>query len=165
VERRTVLDGLGLVNGWAVPPAAADGEAMLAVSLEYGLEGVIAKRANSRYRSGRRTRDWIKVRHNEVHDTVVVGWTRRESGGVTLLLAEAADGDGLFFVGRCTAPRSLVEALAPLAVREPPVEVPGAARGVQWVRPVLEVEVSAASRTPDGRLRQPRLRRVRLDQW
>jgi bifunctional non-homologous end joining protein LigD len=97
-----------------------------------------------------------------VLDVVVVGWVRRESGGVTILLAEAA-ADGLVYVGRCTAPRSIVEALAPLAATSPAVAVPDAPRAVEWVRPELHVEVTAASRTPDGRLRQPRLVRVRLD--
>jgi bifunctional non-homologous end joining protein LigD len=164
-ERRAILQSLDLVDGWAVPPASADGEAMLATSLEFGLEGVLAKRERSPYRSGRRSRDWIKVRHNEVYDAVVVGWTRRDSGGLTILVAEAAADGTLSFTGRCTAPTSLAEVLGPLSVREPPVAVPGVARSAQWVRPVLEVEVSAPSRTPDGRLRQPRLRRVRLDQW
>jgi bifunctional non-homologous end joining protein LigD len=158
-ERRAILEGLDLSEGWEVPPVSADGRAVLAVSLAYGLEGVVAKRESSRYSSGKRTRDWIKVRHENAIDAVVVGWRRRESGGVTLLLAE-----GQAYVGSCTAPRSIVEVLAPLAVPAPAVKVPGTGRGVHWVRPVLEVEVTAASRAPDGRMRQPRFVRVRVDQ-
>lgn len=165
-ERRTLLEELDFADRWQVPPVSEDGQAMVAVSLAYGLEGVVAKRASSRYSSGKRTRDWIKVRHRSLVDAVVVGWRRRESGGVTLLLAEAAgeDADGdLFYLGRCIAPRAIAEELAPLAVRTPAVAVPDAGRDVQWVRPELEVEVAAAARTPDGRLRQPRFVRARMD--
>lgn len=161
MERRAILESLELAEGWAVPPVSVDGPAMMATSLEFGLEGVIAKRAASRYSSGHRTRDWIKIKHQGLIDTVVIGWVRRASGGLTLLLAEGTD-DGLVYTGRCTAPRSLIKVLEPLATATPPVAVP--ARGVQWVRPVLEVEVTAASRAPDGRLRQPRFVRPRVDQ-
>jgi bifunctional non-homologous end joining protein LigD len=161
-ERRAILESLELTDGWVVPPVSSDGPAMIATSLEFGLEGVIAKRAASRYHSGRRGRDWIKVKHADLIDTVVIGWERRASGGLTLLLAERTAEGGFFYSGRCTAPRSLIEVLEPLATATPPVAV--AARGVQWVRPVLEVEVTAASRAPDGRLRQPRFVRPRVDQ-
>jgi len=161
-ERRAILETIELAEGWVVPPVSDNGPAMMATSLEFGLEGVIAKRAASRYSSGRRGRDWIKVKHKDLIDTVAIGWERRASGGLTLLLGERA-ADGRFrYVGKCTAPRSLVEVLSPLATETPPVAV--SARGVQWVRPVLEVEVTAASRAPDGRLRQPRFVRPRVDQ-
>jgi len=161
-ERRAILESLELADGWVIPPVSDNGTAMMATSLEFGLEGVIAKRAASRYHSGKRGRDWIKVKHEDLIDTVVIGWERRASGGLTLLLAEQDAGGVLSYVGKCTAPRSLIEVLEPLATKAPPVAV--SARGVRWVRPVLEVEVTAASRAPDGRLRQPRFVRPRVDQ-
>lgn len=161
LERRAILESLDLEPGyWAVPPAFADGEATIATSLELGLEGVVAKRARGRYVSGR-SRLWLKARHKEVLDMNVIGWRRRESGGLTLLLAEATSA-GWRFTGRCVAPRYLIAALEPLAAAAPPVRV-DRARGVQWVRPLLQVEVRVASREPDGRLRLPRFVRPRLD--
>jgi len=118
VERRAILTGLDLVPGWEVPPTSDDGPAMVAVSREFGLEGIVAKRVSSRYQAGRRSRSWIKWRHKDVVDVFVAGWRRRDSGGVTILLAEAA-GEGLVYVGSCTAPRSIVETLARLAVKTP----------------------------------------------
>jgi bifunctional non-homologous end joining protein LigD len=129
-ERRSKLEELDFAEGWVVPPVSDDGQAVLATSMALGLEGVVAKKTSSRYQSGRRSRDWIKVRHNTVFDVVVVGWERRESGGVSLLLAEPA-GSGYTYAGRCTAPRLIAEDLAPLAVRSPVVEVANARRGVQ----------------------------------
>jgi bifunctional non-homologous end joining protein LigD len=161
-ERRAALEGLTLPPGWVVPPAFSDGPATLAASIEHGLEGVVAKRLVSRYVS-RRSRDWIKHRHQGAVDAVVIGWRRTSSGGISILLAEPGPG-GLVHTGRCTAPRSLLEVLEPLAVTTPPVVVAAAPIGVQWVRPELRVEVVAGSRSPGGRLRHPRFVRARLDQ-
>lgn len=160
--RRELLEGLALPAGWSVSPAYDDGPAALETSLRNGLEGVVAKRLSSRYES-RRSRNWIKVKHASLLDVVVAGWVRRASGSLSLLLAEPVTG-GLAYVGRCTAPRNLVDVLEPLAADSPAVAVPAQAGTVHWVRPELEVEVTAASRGPDGRLRQARFVRARLDQ-
>jgi bifunctional non-homologous end joining protein LigD len=161
-ERRAALERLQLPPGWKVPPVADDRDAALAVSLEYGLEGVVAKRRASRYTSGS-SAAWIKYRHQLPVDALVIGWLRRASGGVSLLLAEATTADGLVYAGRCTAPRSIAEVLGPFQTKSPAAPVPGAPRQTQWVHPVLEVEVIVSSRKPNGQLRQPRLARIRLD--
>jgi bifunctional non-homologous end joining protein LigD len=160
-ERRALLQDLGLVGHWTVPPSFTDGAATMAASLEYGLEGVVAKKLSSHY-VGRRTTSWVKVRHQNTVDAVVVGWAPSAADAGSLLLAERTQ-TGLVFIGRCPAPAGVLAALAPLEVADPPVTVPGPTRAVQWVRPEIEVEVDAASRRPDGRLRHPRLVRVRLD--
>lgn len=162
IERRETLEGLALPQDWVVPPVFTDGPATVEASLQHGIEGVVAKRLNSRYTSGR-SRDWIKRRHEGVVDAVVVGWVRRASGGISVLLAETAPG-GLAYTGRCTAPASLLQVLLPLAVAAPAVAVPAPPIAAQWVRPLLRVEVTASSRGPDGRLRQARFVRARLDQ-
>lgn len=159
-ERREILESPELPGDWVVPPTFTNGPATVAASLEHGLEGVIAKRQASRYSSGR-TRAWVKHRHQGVVDAAVIGWVRRPSGGLSLLLAEPGT---LRYIGRCTAPRGLVDALAPLATGTPAAAVPAQSGAVQWVRPVLQVEVTASSREPDGRLRQARFVRARLDQ-
>lgn len=163
-QRRTELDRLGLATErWVTFRWFSDGPATVAASLEHGLEGVVSKRLASPYRSGRRSRDWIKVRHKGVSDAFVIGWVRRSSGGISILLAEATS-TGLALRGRCTAPLGLLEALAPLAADAPPIAVHDPPRGVQWVQPELQVEITAASRAPDGRLRQPKFVRARMDQ-
>lgn len=161
-ERRAILEGLDLPADWVVPPVFTDGLATVASSIEHGLEGVVAKRLASRYSSGR-SRNWVKQRHQGVVDTTVIGWVRRPSGGLSLLLAEPIPG-GWTYIGRCTAPRGLVEALEPLVTHSSAAAVPAQPGAVQWVQPVLQVEVTASSREPNGRLRQARFVRARLDQ-
>lgn len=161
-ERRAVLESLDLPQGWARTPVFQDGPATAAASIEHGLEGVVAKKLSSRYVSGR-SRAWIKQRHSGVIDATVIGWVRRSSGGVSLLLAESTP-DGWHYTGRVTAPRSLLDVLIPLAAATPAAAVPAQPGAVHWVRPQLLVEVTASSRAPDGRLRQARFVRARLDQ-
>lgn len=164
-ERRAALEArVPTTAYWSVPPVGDDGPSMIAASRKHGLEGVVAKLGRSRYESGRRSASWIKYRHREVIDVVVIGWRRRDSGGLSLLLGEQ-DPAGLTYVGSCTAPRDLIADLEPLAAAAAPCPVPAAAsRDVHWVAPLLALEVWAASREPDGHLRQPRYLRPRLDQ-
>lgn len=64
VERRAVLDGLAVCGGsWAtVPSYDGDAAEILAACAQMGLEGLMAKRASSRYRPGQRSSDWLKLK-------------------------------------------------------------------------------------------------------
>ena len=60
--RRNLLDGLQLRGrSWETPPSFEDGEALMQVVRESGLEGVVAKKLTGRYRPGER--DWIKAKN------------------------------------------------------------------------------------------------------
>jgi DNA ligase D-like protein (predicted polymerase)/DNA ligase D-like protein (predicted 3'-phosphoesterase) len=104
-ERRRRLEALGLGgNAWRVPAVhAGDGERLLAATAAQGLEGVIAKRLDSRYEAGRRPGTWVKIKHTHRQELVIGGWLpgegRREERIGALLMgyfaeAEAEDGDG-----------------------------------------------------------------------
>jgi bifunctional non-homologous end joining protein LigD len=169
---RLVRDG-DLVR---VPPDAGDDlEVALATSRELGLEGVMAKRTDSPYREGRRSRDWLKLKHTLTQEVVVGGWrpgngARADTIGSLLLGVPDADGR-LRYAGRVGtgfSERDLAEVrrrLDALATDSPPlVDVPGAdARGVHWVAPALVGEVEYGEATPDGRLRHPVWRGWRVD--
>jgi len=63
-ERRRLLDGLDLDGPrWRTSAVFEDGEPLLAVAQEHGLEGVVAKRLTSPYRSGQR--GWVKVKNRD----------------------------------------------------------------------------------------------------
>lgn len=138
-----------------------------------GLEGIIAKRALSTYRSGR-GRDWLKIKCSQRQEFVVVGYTepagsRRHLGALLLGIRE---GDKLRYAGRVGTGFSeaslgeLHEKLTPLATKAAPVENPprGAdARGVHWVKPKLVAEVQYTEMTSDGSLRHPTFHGLRDD--
>jgi len=172
-ERRAVLDELGLGGPrWAVPPMFADGRATWEAAGEHGLEGVLAKRLTSVYRPGIRSPDWVKVKLEVTADFVVGGWRpgARKIGG--LLVGVPVAGGRLAFRGRvgggigAATERELLRRLEPIRTATAPfaTAVPREdARGAIWVRPEIVVEVKYGQRTPDGRLRFPRLRRLRPD--
>ncbi|HEX5900316.1 MAG TPA: non-homologous end-joining DNA ligase, partial [Solirubrobacteraceae bacterium] len=106
-ERRARLAALGLGDGgrWRVPDyVVGHGEQMLAATEDQGLEGVIAKRLDSRYEPGRRTAHWLKIKNTSRQEVVVGGWVpgdgkRRDRIGA--LLVGVRDDDGsLRHVGR-----------------------------------------------------------------
>jgi bifunctional non-homologous end joining protein LigD len=140
---------------------------------ELGVEGIVSKRANAPYRSGR-GRDWLKVKCTKRQEFVIVGYT--DPGGSrshlgALLLAVKSD-QGFVYSGRVgtgftdASLAELEKALAPLTVREPPVvNAPrgAAARGVHWVKPKLVGEVAFSGFTSDGLLRHPTFQGLRED--
>ncbi len=75
-ERRELLEGLGLRGpAWQTPVYhAGGGRELLAAAAEQRLEGVVAKRLNSPYRPGRRTDEWLKIKHVNRQELVIGGW-------------------------------------------------------------------------------------------
>ena len=53
-----------------------DGEALLEAAREQGLEGIVSKKADSRYTPGRRSREWLKLKTQGRQELVIVGWTK-----------------------------------------------------------------------------------------
>jgi len=147
----------------------ADGSALLQAADEQGLEGVIAKRAESRYLPGRRTSEWLKVKVQRAQEFVVAGYTRgagRRAGTFgSLVLGVHEDGE-LRYVGNVGTGfddaeiRKLLALLEPLRRADAPfAEVPKMPRvrrsDVQWVEPELVAEVRFGEWTHDGHLRHP----------
>ncbi|KXK60016.1 DNA ligase [Micromonospora rosaria] len=172
-ERRAALEALGLAGSrWAVPPDFPDGPATFHAAGEHGLEGVLAKRVDSPYRPGLRSPDWVKVKLEVTGDFVVGGWRpgARKIGG--LLVGVPGPAGRLTYRGRvgggigAALERQLLRELEPLRTTTSPFadDVPREdARGAIWVTPTVVVEVKYGQRTPDGRLRFPRVLRLRPD--
>ncbi len=177
-ERRAILQRTLTPPGGdpiQVPPAFA-GDLAHAVnsSRELGLEGVMAKRRDSTYTTGRRSRSWIKIKHHLAQEVVIGGWTLgtgRRAGTLGALLLGIPDGDALRYVGKVGTGFSDadLDRLAALLSAHPrktsPFDaVPSAdARDVNWVRPEHVGEVEFAEWTGTDRLRQPSWRGLRPD--
>ncbi|WP_328809358.1 non-homologous end-joining DNA ligase [Saccharothrix sp. 6-C] len=178
-ERRAMLTGLRLPGEHAVqvPPCFPDTEpaAILRVAGQYELEGIVSKRATSRYEPGRRSPAWVKTPLRRTAEVVVGGWKPgrgRRSGTVGSLLLGAYDGADLVFVGHVgtgftdRALADLRQRLAGLQRSSNPfgTSVPREfARDARWVEPVLVGDVEFRNWTTDHRLRHPSWRGLRDD--
>jgi bifunctional non-homologous end joining protein LigD len=177
-RRRALLEGLDL-NGanWQVPPSftAESGADLRAVSREHRLEGIMAKRLQSRYEPGRRSTSWRKIKNVRSQEVVIGGWKPGEggrAGWIGSLLVGVHDGGELIYSGHVGTGfsqqtlRMLREKLTPLRRDTSPFggTVPAEdARYVQWVEPVLVAEVEFAAWTKSGRLRAPSYKGLRDD--
>ena len=147
------------------------GERLFEQARAVGLEGIVAKKADSPYRGGRGG-SWLKIRAEKSGDFVVVGWTRPKIGRPgfgALHLAQYRD-EELVYVGRVGSgfsERTLNEIhgkLEALARDTPPFtgEAPGGQEHV-WTEPVLVAEVRYTEITDSGQLRHPVFDRLRDD--
>lgn len=145
-----------------------DGPKLWAFIQRRGLEGVIAKKASSTYRPGRRSRDWRKVKSFDTLDAVIVGYTS-ELRAVSALALAAHDGTELRFIGKVGTGfnREDVETLRDLLASErvdvPPVAAPPEYRDVTWVAPKYVCEVRYLEFGSQGMLRNPSFLRLRPD--
>ena len=173
-ERRELLDGLGIDTGWQVPAGYDDGPMLFDATLQQGLEGIVSKRLDSRYRFGERSPHWLKFAHRKRLSYVVGGWRPQEGSAARLgaLLVGEPTPDGLLYRGRVgsgiagRASAVLSELLAPLERTDSPFddEVPRVdSVGTHWVEPVLVVDVDTHHTSRNQRLRQPSYRGLRTD--
>ncbi len=154
-----------------------DGRALYEAAKQQRLEGIIAKRLDSRYLPGRRTRDWLKVKTHQEQEFVVAGYTkgtgRRASSFGSLVLAYYV-GEELVYAGNvgtgfdAKAIDELLDILRPLRRGTAPFrDVPRMPKvrkaDVIWVEPELVVQVEFAEWTHDGRLRSPTYKGIRED--
>jgi len=154
-----------------------DGTALLEAAREQGLEGVIAKRADSRYAEGKRTRDWLKIKTHGRQEFVVAGYTKgqgRRAGRFGSLVLAVRRDDELVYVGNCGTGFTedeidrLLAKLRPLERSKPPFrqapKMPKIRKGdVVWVEPKLVAEVEFAQWTHDDHLRAPVYQGLRED--
>ena len=143
-------------------------------SREFQLEGVVAKKMDSRYQPGRRSPDWLKIKDEKHQEVIIIGWrkgTGARSNTLGSLLLAVHHESGLRYVGRVGSGFSeneLQEAAALLktSVRKtPPVKNIAARdrRDVVWTTPKLVGEVKYADLTADGKLRHATWRGWRPD--
>jgi len=172
-RREWLADAVKKESAYRVSELVDDGAAFFEAVKEIGLEGVMAKQRNSTYSPGKRTDSWLKIKTRQTTEAVIIGYTRgkgdREASFGALHLAQAG-ANGLKYIGKVgggfddhflKAVSGELEKLTKIKrpVKEKPLDD---ARSV-WVEPRLMCEVSFASWTPDGLLREPVFLRLRPD--
>ena len=151
-----------------------EGTAFFEGASRLGLEGMVAKRANSPYEPGLRSRNWLKVKAMQSQEFVIGGYTHGEGYRTTTfgaLLLGVYEGDQLRYAGRVGSGfdllgiDDLLSVMRPLETAESPF-VPNAEldkTDAQWVRPELVAQVKFSQWTDDHRLRTPVYMGLRTD--
>ena len=148
------------------------GPEFFAQACAHGLEGIMSKRADSLYRSGR-GRDWLKIKCLKGEELVIGGYSRSEVKGkpFSSLLLGTFEGGRLIYSGKVGTGFDSAD-FDTLARRFKPlerttssfVEVPATERkGAVWLEPKLVAEIAFTERTRDGRLRHPSFKGLRED--
>jgi bifunctional non-homologous end joining protein LigD len=137
-----------------------------------GLEGIIAKHSQGAYRTGRRSRQWLKIKVRLTQEGVIAGFTEPRGGRRYFgsLVLGAYEGDDLVHIGHSGGGfsvktlKDIRERLEPLIRKKCPFTVePVTNAPATWVKPELVCEVAFHEWTDDGLMRQPRFLRLRED--
>jgi bifunctional non-homologous end joining protein LigD len=174
-ERRRLLEELELHGDhWQTPTySAGNGQALLDATKKQGLEGLMAKRLDSRYEPGKRGGAWLKVKNTARQELVIGGWfpgegRRRDRIGA-LLVGFHEDGD-LRYAGKVGTGftdktlRELQEKLKPLERKTSPFKGPAKPpKGAIFVKPELVAEIEFTEWTPERMLRHPSFKGLRED--
>ncbi|QIG67282.1 ATP-dependent DNA ligase protein [Rhizobium phage RHph_TM3_3_3] len=162
--RRHLLEGVVPASGEEAirlsEEIEADGETLLRIACEHGLEGIIAKDRNSIYRSGRGG-EWLKIKCIQSDGFVIVGYQRSSSafGNIGALLLAARKGADLVYVGsvgtgfKADEAMKLRATMDKIKATKPAVKYSGGRKNLIWIRPKLVAEIEYRAWTHDGKLR------------
>jgi bifunctional non-homologous end joining protein LigD len=148
------------------------GERLFREACRQGLEGLMAKRADSTYRSGARSRDWLKLKCHAEQELVIGGFTAPKGSRTDFgaLLVGYWEDERLRYAGKVGTGfgRATLEALGrrlrELEREDPPfADVHPIPHGTRWVEPELVAQIAFSEWTRDGRLRHPRYLGLRDD--
>ena len=177
-ERRALLESLELAGpAWRVPAAhPGEGTLLLEATAKQGLEGVVAKRLDTRYEPGRRSGAWLKIKNTVRQELVIAGWIPGEGRRIArigaLLMGFYEDGKFRYAgrVGTGFTEKTLDDLrrrLAPLKRDTNPFDVGGGRaripREAVFVEPRLVAEVEFREWTGERLMRAPSFKGLRED--
>jgi bifunctional non-homologous end joining protein LigD len=170
IERKKVLQSF-LLEAAAASPLILysehfeDGPDLYARTRAMGLEGIVSKRADAPYRSGR-GEQWLKVKCWKRERFVVIGFVPEGSAGLLKLRLARREGRDLVYVGRVgtgwdrKTAGEIRRVLEPLARPTTPLAKPLKKRDTTWVEPRFDAEITYAEITDDGMVRHPSFKRL-----
>jgi bifunctional non-homologous end joining protein LigD len=169
--RETIVDSPNILFAAHVE---RDGQSLFEVARESGIEGIVGKRADSLYRPGIRSPEWVKIKSWRGQSCVIAGYTAgrgRRTNQLGALILAVLDGTRLVHCGQVGTGfdektlRDLRDRLKPLEVATCPLDVtPKTSEPATWVTPELVCEVRFTGWTRDNILRHPAYRTLRPDQ-
>jgi bifunctional non-homologous end joining protein LigD/DNA ligase-1 len=138
------------------------------LTVENNLEGIVAKRKDSKYYPGKRTKDWIKIKNLMDDDFVICGYVLKENGIVSIVLGQylSTDNKTLIYKGHVTIGLSssdfkVIKSMP--RIRIPFDDLPSETDDTIWIEPHLVCTVKYMMKTSGGGLRQPVFKTLRDD--
>jgi bifunctional non-homologous end joining protein LigD len=175
-DRRAALDRLELSGTQLQAPAnhLGEGSELLALTKEQGLEGLVAKRLDSPYTPGKRSKAWTKVKNVRTAELVIGGWLPGQGGRSgtigALLVGDRAEPSGpLRYAGRVgtgfteATLADLKRLLKPLSTEKSPFEGRQPPKEANFAEPKLVATVEFTEWTQAGTLRAPSFKGLRDD--
>ncbi len=136
------------------------------------LEGIMAKKADSIYRLGTRSDQWLKIKISKAQEAIICGFTapRRSRKDFGALILGAYEKERLVYIGHTgggfntSLLTSTLKVMKPLIQKESPFDVKiKTNEKVTWVKPKLVCEIAFAEWTNEGHMRQPIFQGMRVD--
>lgn len=149
-----------------------EGKALFRIALNKDLEGIMGKRADSLYEPGKRTTNWLKIKHHKTLDAVIAGFTAPTGGRKFFgaLVLGIKKGKKLSYIGHTGSGftvkslKEMYELLKPMIRKTSPFEeVVKTNMPVTWVEPKLVCEIKYSELTADGKMRHPIFLHLRSD--
>jgi bifunctional non-homologous end joining protein LigD len=151
-----------------------DGETAFALCVKQGLEGIVSKKADSKYEIGRRSSNWLKVKTHSSEELNICGFTAGTGGRSktfgALLLGYYDDDKNFVYAGRVGTGfdaellNKLMKLMKPLISQKSPFQKKVSLDSrVTWLKPSLVAEVKFMEWTSDKLLRAPVFLRIRED--
>lgn len=184
-ERKAILQSIVDENspvqlGYSVE---TEGKAFFEAAQKMGLEGIMAKKSDSEYYPGIRTRDWLKIKINKRQEVIIAGYTLNEGSSklFSALLLAAYDKGELHYVGKVGTgfkekqQKEMMALFKPLITKKSPFrETPDYNKpsrfrpnpphaNATWLKPELVCEISFTEITQDGVFRHPSFEGMRED--
>lgn len=155
------------------PHVEEKGEELFAEAKKLGWEGIIAKKKDDEYYSGKRSDSWLKFKFNDSQEAIICGFTKpsgsRKYFGA-LVLGILDDAENLVYIGNCGTgfkDQDLKEIREEMdkyiATSKPFTQKANQEKTVTWLKPMLVCEVNFAEWTQDHHLRHPVFKGLRLD--
>lgn len=140
------------------------GIALYEAAAQQMLEGVVAKRKDSIYSLGKRTKDWIKFKNLMDDDFVVLGYIEKDNNVVSVILEKYKEGT-LIYKGHVTLgiSREDFKIISQLKTSQAPFNIPKGNENAIWIKPELVCTVKFMEKTSNGGLRQPVYKGIRDD--
>ena len=148
------------------------GKSFFEVSKEQNLEGIMAKKMDSKYYAGKRTSDWLKIKNHKTSEAIIAGYTMpggaRKYFGALILASK--EGNKLEYIGHTgtgfnqKSLKEMYEILQPLVQKDSPFDEKIKTNApVTWVKPELICEIKYSEVTADGKFRHPVFLHLRDD--